>query len=57
MTKPATLKPQYIHIFHYIKLCTTIDHKQNPVILFLLLAFFAIALHFIKIIFIKPQSS
>lgn len=57
MTKSATLKPQYIHIFHCIKLCTTIDHKQKNVILFLLLVFFAIALYFKKIIFTKPQSS
>lgn len=57
MTKAATLKPQYIHIFHYIKLCTTIDHKQKTVILFLLLVFFTIALYFKKIIFTKPQSS
>lgn len=57
MTKPATLKPQYILIFHYIKLCTTIDHKQKPVILFLLLVFFAIDLYFKKIISTKSQSS
>ena len=57
MTKAATLKPQYILIFHYIKLCTTIDHKQKPVILFLLLVFFAIDLYFKKIISTKSQSS
>lgn len=57
MTKPATLKPQYIHIFHCIKLCTTIDHKQKNVILFLLLVFFAIDLYFKKIIFTRSQSS
>lgn len=51
MTKPATLKPQYIHIFHCIKIRTTIEHKQKPINLFLLLAFFAIALYFKKIIF------
>jgi len=57
MTKPATLKPQYIHIFHCIKIRTTIEHKQKPVILFLLLVFFAIDLYFKKIISTKSQSS
>lgn len=42
MTKLATLKLQYIHIFHCIKIRTTIEHKQKPVNLFLLLVFFAI---------------
>lgn len=57
MTKAATLKPQYILIFHYIKLCTTIDHKQKPVILFLLLVFFTIDLYLKKIISTKSPSS